>query len=502
MELLDDDPPPWQAQMDELRVNGFTVMTGYEYTVGNCYFDTIALFFGCGLTDSLSVELRQIGCLELFTTINGIKAGDQDNEKVKAALITLCDLLENQRSLKAYLEKMVRSADKGGSWADKAIVQWTAIGLGINYEVIGGSDMRPLLPAPTGAATLKLFYTPGHYQPVIPSNLLRPPPLPRPKPPTVPSSWAMESSDEIKAVVKSFVDTRYPAMVELMRDRQSVRILNFINNGKEILPPRRTKKQSVKQAPASLTDQPAPIVDGEQERANDEAGPSSKPPQASPPSLVEKKKLTHTAYKAQAENLVNDFLNKVEVLKTRAPEPFANISVMLSMVISYRDDKSILHAAHSFSAFDDDTKPFFSDRQGFAALKLDNAKDMLKTCHRDKLRGVEDNQVERERDKDPIRLPSKVDFSMAWSVKRTWVRENIVKAINHDCGLTLTTRDLYSKLKAGEISSQWLSSFWPQDVLLTSDSIVGANFNSVFEKLRDKIYEIEVEENDKAMPAL
>ena len=103
---------------------------------------------------------------------------------------------------------------------------------------------------------------------------------------------------------------------------------------------------------------------------------------------------------------------------------------------------------------------------------------------------------------DPIRLPSKVDFSMAWSVKRTWVRENIVKAINPDCGLTLTTRDLYSKLKAGEISSQWLSSFWPQDVLLTSDSIVGANFNSVFEKLRDKIYEIEVEENDKAMPAL
>ena len=102
MELLDDDrDPPWLAQMDELRLKGFTVMTGYEFTVGNCYFDTIALFFGCGLNDSLSVELRQIGCLELFTTIKDIKAGDQDDEKVKAALITLLDLMESQRSLKA-----------------------------------------------------------------------------------------------------------------------------------------------------------------------------------------------------------------------------------------------------------------------------------------------------------------------------------------------------------------------------------------------------------------
>lgn len=153
LQLLDEDPPPWQAQLDELRQNGFTVMTGYEFIPGDCYFDTIALFFGCGPNDSLSVELRQIGCLELFTTIKAIKFEDEDNPKVKAALITLLDLLENQRNLKTYLERMVRSAGKGGSWADKAIVQWTAIGLGINYEIIGGSDMKPLLPPPAGAAT-------------------------------------------------------------------------------------------------------------------------------------------------------------------------------------------------------------------------------------------------------------------------------------------------------------------------------------------------------------
>jgi hypothetical protein len=123
--------------------------------------------------------------------------------------------------------------------------------------------------------------------------------------------------------------------------------------------------------------------------------------------------------------------------------------------------------------------------------------------HREKLlkvggeHGDGDHVVAAEPD-EPKLPPVKAPELMVYRKKKEWVRENVVKVINHELGSQLNPTALYKKFKGATTNSPWLSSFWPASIPFTSKEVGGTEMlNIVYDKLREKVYEIDVEEYQK-----